>query len=140
MFRQGSNSGNKRMTGGARLSHPNVVPLAVCSNKTQDMGRSSKTNPLNAMGLDHAITPPGGDPEYIMQLVNDVRKFSDALLSLEEAFQYRASMWVNCLSPRKAECLYAVLVFIILITGGVPRLSGCHGTKIDRTGDDQLCL
>ncbi|XP_056598503.1 rho GTPase-activating protein 29 isoform X2 [Triplophysa dalaica] len=89
MFRQGRNSGNKRLTSGARLSHPNVVPLAVGSHKTQDMGRSSTTNPLSAMGLDHAITPPGGDPEYIMQLVNDVRKFSDALLSLEEAFQYR---------------------------------------------------
>ncbi|XP_057190507.1 rho GTPase-activating protein 29 isoform X2 [Triplophysa rosa] len=89
MFRQGSNSGNKCLTSGARLSHPNVVPLAVGSNKTQDMGRCSKTNPLSAMGLDHAITPPGGDPDYIMQLVNDVRKFSDVLLSLEEAFQSR---------------------------------------------------
>lgn len=87
MFRQGSNSGNKRLTSGVHLSHPNVAPLAIGSNKTQDMGRSSKTNPLSAMGLDHAITPPGGDPDYIMQLVNDVRKFSDVLLSLKEAFQ-----------------------------------------------------
>lgn len=56
------------------------------------MGRSSKTNPLSAMGLDHAITPPGGDPDYIMQLVNDVRKFSDVLLSLKEAFQSKGGV------------------------------------------------
>ncbi|KAK2901129.1 hypothetical protein QQF64_014769 [Cirrhinus molitorella] len=88
MFRQGSNSGNKRLTSGTRLSQPNIpVSLSPGSNKTLEMGRSSKTNPLNAMGLDHTTTGPGGDPEYIMQLVNDVRKFSDVLLSLKEAFQ-----------------------------------------------------
>ncbi|XP_065132168.1 rho GTPase-activating protein 29 isoform X1 [Paramisgurnus dabryanus] len=86
MFRQGSNSGNKRLSSGARLSLTNNVPLAIGSSKTQDMGRSTKTTPFSAMGLDHAITPPGGDPDYIMQLVNDVRKFSDVLLSLKEAF------------------------------------------------------
>uniref|UniRef100_A0A674BYZ3 Rho GTPase-activating protein 29 n=1 Tax=Salmo trutta TaxID=8032 RepID=A0A674BYZ3_SALTR len=29
---------------------------------------------------------PGVDPDYVMQLVNDVRRFSDTLLSLKEAF------------------------------------------------------
>uniref|UniRef100_A0A8C1DAB3 Rho GTPase-activating protein 29 n=2 Tax=Cyprinus carpio TaxID=7962 RepID=A0A8C1DAB3_CYPCA len=89
MFRQGSNSGNKRLTSGSRLSQPNIpVSLSPRSNKTLEMGRSSKTNPLNAMGLDHTTTTttPGGDPDYIMQLVNDVRTFSDVLLSLKEAF------------------------------------------------------
>ncbi|XP_016357658.1 rho GTPase-activating protein 29 [Sinocyclocheilus anshuiensis] len=87
MFRQGSNSGNKRLTSGARLSQPNIpVSLSPGSNKTLEMGRSSKTNPLSAMGLDHTTTTPGGDPDYIMQLVNDVRTFSDVLLSLKEAF------------------------------------------------------
>ncbi|XDV27113.1 hypothetical protein PO909_030698 [Leuciscus waleckii] len=90
MFRQGSNSGNKRLASGARLSQPNIpVSLSPGSNKTQEMGRSSN-DPLNAMGLDHTITAPGGDPEYIMQLVNDVRKFSDVLLSLKEAFRSKA--------------------------------------------------
>uniref|UniRef100_A0A8C2GAU6 Rho GTPase-activating protein 29 n=1 Tax=Cyprinus carpio TaxID=7962 RepID=A0A8C2GAU6_CYPCA len=85
MFRPGNNSGNKRLTSG--LSKPNIpVSLSPGSNKTLEMGRSSKTNPLNAMGLDHTTTTPGGDPDYIMQLVNDVRKFSDVLLSLKEAF------------------------------------------------------
>ncbi|XP_059358099.1 rho GTPase-activating protein 29-like isoform X2 [Carassius carassius] len=87
MFRQGSNSGNKRLTSGARLSQFNIpVPLSPGSNKTLEMGRSSKTNPFNAMGLDHTTSTSGGDPDSIMQLVNDVRTFSDVLLSLKEAF------------------------------------------------------
>lgn len=96
MFRQGSNSGNKRLTSGARLSQSNVpVSLSPGSNKTLEMGRSSKTNPLNAMGLDHTTTAPGGDPDYILQLVNDVRKFSDVLLSLKEAFRSKGEALLN---------------------------------------------
>ncbi|XP_026061694.1 rho GTPase-activating protein 29-like isoform X1 [Carassius auratus] len=87
MFRQGSNSGNKRLISGARLSQSNIpVSLSPGSNKTLEMGRSSKTNPFNATGLDHTTSIPGGDPDSIMQLVNDVRTFSDVLLSLKEAF------------------------------------------------------
>uniref|UniRef100_A0A8C1Y0W9 Rho GTPase-activating protein 29 n=1 Tax=Cyprinus carpio TaxID=7962 RepID=A0A8C1Y0W9_CYPCA len=57
----------------------------------------SKTNPLNAMGLDHTTTTttPGGDPDYIMQLVNDVRTFSDVLLSLKEAFHSKGEVLLN---------------------------------------------
>lgn len=90
MFRQGSNSGNKRLTSG--FSQPGIPG----SNKTLEMGRSSKTNPLNAMGLDHTTTTtPGGDPDYIMQLVTDVRKFSDVLLSLKEAFHSKGEGLLN---------------------------------------------
>uniref|UniRef100_A0A672SGR2 Rho GTPase-activating protein 29 n=1 Tax=Sinocyclocheilus grahami TaxID=75366 RepID=A0A672SGR2_SINGR len=94
MFHQSSNSGNKRLTSG--LSQPNIpVSLSPGSNKRLEMGRSSKTNPLNAMGLDHTTTAPGGDPDYIMQLVNDVRKFSDVLLSLKEAFHSKGEVLLN---------------------------------------------
>lgn len=53
------------------------------------MGRSSRnSNPLSSMGLtSHLVGAPGVDPEYVMQLVNDVRWFADVLLSLKEAFQ-----------------------------------------------------
>lgn len=51
------------------------------------MGRSTKSNSLssistNSDGYDSSVV----DPEYIMQLVNDVRRFSDVLLYLKEAF------------------------------------------------------
>nr|XP_020447203.1 rho GTPase-activating protein 29 [Monopterus albus] len=53
------------------------------------MGRSStKPNPLSSMGLTSWFAgAPGVDPEYVMQLVNDVRWFSDVLLNLKDAFQ-----------------------------------------------------
>nr|DBA18060.1 TPA: hypothetical protein GDO54_016353 [Pyxicephalus adspersus] len=51
------------------------------------MGRSTKSNSLssistNSDGYDSSVV----DPDYIMQLVNDVRRFADVLLYLKEAF------------------------------------------------------
>uniref|UniRef100_A0A674BYJ4 Rho GTPase-activating protein 29 n=1 Tax=Salmo trutta TaxID=8032 RepID=A0A674BYJ4_SALTR len=54
-------------------------------SRLSNMGRSSRTtNPLGSIGL--GSNTPGVDPDYVMQLVNDVRRFSDTLLSLKEAF------------------------------------------------------
>lgn len=116
MFRQGSNSGNKRLASGAHLSQPNIpVSLSSESNKTQEMGRSSKTNPLNAMGLDNTITAPGGDPDYIMQLVNDVRKFSDVLLSLKEAFHSKGEILLNlCYFRCFQKCFGALQLWLVM--------------------------
>ncbi|CAB1454488.1 unnamed protein product [Pleuronectes platessa] len=65
--------------------------LSSRSTKTLDAGRSSKSpNPLSSMGLSSRLVgAPGVDPEYVMQLVNDVRGFADVLLSLKDAFQCR---------------------------------------------------
>uniref|UniRef100_A0AAR2KWB2 Rho GTPase-activating protein 29 n=1 Tax=Pygocentrus nattereri TaxID=42514 RepID=A0AAR2KWB2_PYGNA len=40
-----------------------------------------------AMGRISSSNPPGAHPDYILQLVSDVRNFADVLLSLKEAFQ-----------------------------------------------------
>lgn len=71
------------------LSKPHTGSLSAGSTKTWDMGRSSKNpNPLSSMGLtSHLVGASGVDPEYVMQLVNDVRWFADVLLNLKEAFQ-----------------------------------------------------
>lgn len=64
-------------------------------SRLSNMGRSSRTtNPLGSIGLGSnsldlgstVVGAPGVDPDYVMQLVNDVRRFSDTLLSLKEAF------------------------------------------------------
>lgn len=34
----------------------------------------------------------GADPDYIMQLVNDVRRFADVLLHLKEAFNTKGKV------------------------------------------------
>uniref|UniRef100_A0A8C4IRS1 Rho GTPase-activating protein 29 n=1 Tax=Dicentrarchus labrax TaxID=13489 RepID=A0A8C4IRS1_DICLA len=92
MLRKSSSSGGggTQHTQGLprHLPKPHTGSLSAGSTKTWDMGRSSKNpNPLSSMGLtSHLMGAPGVDPEYVMQLVNDVRWFADVLLSLKEAF------------------------------------------------------
>ncbi|KAM9459931.1 rho GTPase-activating protein 29-like isoform 3-T3 [Salvelinus alpinus] len=68
--------------------------------RLSNMGRSYRTtNPLgsmelgsNSLGLGSTVAgAPGVDPDYVLQLVNDVRRFSDMLLSLKEAFHSEES-------------------------------------------------
>ncbi|KAM9844919.1 rho GTPase-activating protein 29-like [Aulostomus maculatus] len=97
MLRKSSSSG------GGGIKHTKDLPrhhtkshsgsLSAGSTKTWDMGRSSK-NPsvLSSMGLtSQLVGAPGVDPEYVMQLANDVRWFADVLLHLKEAFQCKES-------------------------------------------------
>uniref|UniRef100_A0A8C2KS11 Rho GTPase-activating protein 29 n=1 Tax=Cyprinus carpio TaxID=7962 RepID=A0A8C2KS11_CYPCA len=51
------------------------------------LGRSAKSGSLSSVssGSD-SMDMAGADPDYIMQLVNDVRRFADVLLHLKEAF------------------------------------------------------
>ncbi|KAF3857991.1 hypothetical protein F7725_011192 [Dissostichus mawsoni] len=87
----GAGGGENNQTQGLprHLSKPHTVSLSAGSTKTWDMGRSSKNpNPLSSMGLtSHLVGAPGVDPEYVINLVNDVRGFADVLLNLKEAFQ-----------------------------------------------------
>uniref|UniRef100_UPI003AADB4C9 rho GTPase-activating protein 29-like n=1 Tax=Centroberyx gerrardi TaxID=166262 RepID=UPI003AADB4C9 len=90
----GGGGGNKRAQGLPRhISNPHTGSLSAGSTKTWDMGRSSRhPNPLSSMGLGSGVVgAPGVDPDYVMQLVNDVRRFADVLLSLKEAFQSKDS-------------------------------------------------
>uniref|UniRef100_A0A8C5I419 Rho GTPase-activating protein 29 n=1 Tax=Gouania willdenowi TaxID=441366 RepID=A0A8C5I419_GOUWI len=69
-------------------SRPYSQTLSPGSAKTLDEGRSSKqrSNPLSSMGLrSRLMGAPGVEPEYVMQLVNDVRWFADVLLNLKDA-------------------------------------------------------
>ncbi|XP_060940980.1 rho GTPase-activating protein 29-like [Limanda limanda] len=97
MLRKSSSSsgGLGTMQAPARPRHlpkSHTGSLSSRSTKTLDAGgRSSRTpNPLSSMGLSSRLVgAPGVDPEYVMQLVNDVRGFADVLLSLKDAFQCR---------------------------------------------------
>lgn len=89
----GGGGGTKRTQ--ALLKHhskPHTGSLSAGSTKTWDMGRNSK-NPLSSMGLtSHLVGAPGADPEYVMQLVNDVRWFADVLHNLKEAFHCKGEI------------------------------------------------
>lgn len=46
------------------------------------------------MGLaSHLVGAPGVDPEYVIQLVSDVRGFADVLLNLKEAFHRKGEFY-----------------------------------------------
>ncbi|XP_072788539.1 rho GTPase-activating protein 29 isoform X9 [Taeniopygia guttata] len=84
MLRQNGGS-NKRGLGLARLSTSNFFTVSTSAN--WGMGRSTKSSSLSSISSNSdCYDNPVVDPEYIMQLVNDVRKFADVLLYLKEAF------------------------------------------------------
>ncbi|NWS65974.1 RHG29 protein, partial [Crotophaga sulcirostris] len=83
MLRQNGGS-NKRGLGLARLSTSNFFTISNSGN--WGMGRSTKSSSLSSISSSSdCYDNPVVDPEYIMQLVNDVRKFADVLLYLKEA-------------------------------------------------------
>ncbi|KAM7014557.1 rho GTPase-activating protein 29 isoform 1-T1 [Passerculus sandwichensis] len=84
MLRQNGGS-NKRGLGLARLSTSNFFTISTAGNWA--MGRSTKSSSLSSISSNSdCFDYPVVDPEYIMQVVNDVRKFADVLLYLREAF------------------------------------------------------
>uniref|UniRef100_A0A4W5MTD5 Rho GTPase-activating protein 29/45 N-terminal domain-containing protein n=1 Tax=Hucho hucho TaxID=62062 RepID=A0A4W5MTD5_9TELE len=93
----GENNTKQNRSGAAQglscLSNPHTGSPSAGSTKTWDMGLSSRTtNPLGSMGLGFTVVgAPGVDPDYVMQLLNDVRRFADMLLSLKETFHAKES-------------------------------------------------
>ncbi|XP_048352200.1 rho GTPase-activating protein 29 isoform X3 [Sphaerodactylus townsendi] len=97
MLRQ-NGGGNKRGLGLTKLSTSNFFTISNSGN--WGMGRSTKSSSLSSISsnsdcYDSTVV----DPEYIMQLVNDVRKFADVLLYLKEAI----------LSEENQDCLHHVV-------------------------------
>lgn len=86
MLQQSSGGLNKRPLGIARLPNSQFLPLSTGSG-SWGLGRTAKSGSLSSIssGSDSMDTA-GADPVYIMQLVNDVRRFADVLLHLKEAF------------------------------------------------------
>ncbi|XP_054622882.1 rho GTPase-activating protein 29-like isoform X2 [Dunckerocampus dactyliophorus] len=93
MLRKSSAGGGKQPTHhGAGRHHSKFLTgsLSTGSTKTWDGGRhrSRERGLLSSMGLlSCPLEAPGVDPEYMMQLVDDVRCFANVLLYLKEAFQ-----------------------------------------------------
>uniref|UniRef100_A0AAQ5ZEG9 Rho-GAP domain-containing protein n=1 Tax=Amphiprion ocellaris TaxID=80972 RepID=A0AAQ5ZEG9_AMPOC len=119
------------------LSKPLTEPLLAGSTKTWDMGRSSKDpNPLRSMGLTSRLMgAPGVDPEYVMQLVNDVRWFADVLLNLKSAFQLKSQKNLESLQEVVQERLAELLRVLKAVIGKHQTLNsvdilGAAGTVI----------
>ncbi|KAJ8409562.1 hypothetical protein AAFF_G00229630 [Aldrovandia affinis] len=115
MLRQNGGSGNKRSLAFGRLSSPQLLPSAGGSG-TWGVGRSTRRNSLSSAGFQAGSADgPGADPDYIMQLVNDVRKFADVLLRLKEAFHSKETQ--DCLPQAVQERLGELLRALKAVIG-----------------------
>nr|XP_021329483.1 rho GTPase-activating protein 29 isoform X5 [Danio rerio] len=87
MLQQSSGGLNKRSLGMARIPDSRFFPLSSGSG-SWGLSRAVKSGSLSSIssGSDNMDNMMGADPDYIMQLVNDVRRFADVLLHLKEAF------------------------------------------------------
>uniref|UniRef100_A0A4W4GD13 Rho GTPase-activating protein 29 n=1 Tax=Electrophorus electricus TaxID=8005 RepID=A0A4W4GD13_ELEEL len=118
MFRQSGvgGSGNKRSSSDiTHLFQHGTGPSTLSPSKAPAMGRSSSTNPLSTVGLGDLAHAPGADPDYIMQLVSDVRKFAHVLLSLKEAFHSKGTQ--ECLHQAIQEQLAELLRVLKAVIG-----------------------
>ncbi|XP_072296818.1 rho GTPase-activating protein 29-like [Eucyclogobius newberryi] len=92
MLRKSSSSGGGGGGGGGakglprHVSNPHSGSLSAGSTRTWDVRRHRGHNPFTGL-TSNLAGAPGVDPEYVMQLVSDVRWFADVLLSLKQAFQ-----------------------------------------------------
>ncbi|XP_056868116.1 rho GTPase-activating protein 29-like isoform X1 [Takifugu flavidus] len=87
----GSGGGSNSSSGGPKLPL-GITRLSSSSFGNWVPGRDSKSCSVSTDGSDI----PASDPNYIMQLVSDVRKFADVLLQLKEVFN----------SKEHQECLH----------------------------------
>lgn len=90
---------------------PHTGSLSSGSVKSWNISCGSKNlSSLSSMGLtSHLAGAPGMDPEYVMQLVSDVRWFAEVLLKLKEVFHskgefkfgrnWRVVCWRNVIYP-----------------------------------------
>ena len=77
------------------------------------LGRGSKTRSLSTAdhGSEGLEVPATANPDYIMQLVSDVRKFADVFLHLKEVFssEGKGQQQISCCGftlppPRPSTC------------------------------------
>lgn len=74
----GGGGSNSSSGGGTKLS----LGISRLSSSSLGSARPSKSGSVSSDSPDI----PASDPNYIMQLVSDVRKFADVLLQLKEVF------------------------------------------------------
>lgn len=88
----GGGGGTKLSMGISRFSSSSGSSAGNASPGHRVPGRVSKSDSVSSEGSD----VPASDPNYIMQLVSDVRKFADALLQLKDVFNSKGNfpLWI----------------------------------------------
>lgn len=82
MLRQSTSGGSGGGSGGGTK-----LPLGISRFSSSSLGSAgpASTSRVSKSGSVSSDTP-ASDPNYIMQLVSDVRKFADVLVQLKEVF------------------------------------------------------
>lgn len=88
----GGGGGTKLSMGISRFSSSSGSSAGNSSPGHRVPSRVSKSDSVSSEGSD----VPASDPNYIMQLVSDVRKFADALLQLKDVFNSKGNfpLWI----------------------------------------------
>lgn len=96
------------------LSKPHTGSLSSGSVKSWNIGCSPKNlSSLSSMGLtSHLAGAPGMDPEYVMQLVSDVRWFADVLLNLKEVFNRKGELKFRSVGGQSSGDIYLYIEFL----------------------------
>ncbi|MEQ2283532.1 Rho GTPase-activating protein 29 [Ameca splendens] len=98
----GGSGGGSRGVGGNKLT----LGIPRLSSSSLGSGGPSRLIKSNSVSSDNQDVAPA-DPNYIMQLVSDVRKFADVLLQLKEVFNSKGHQ--DCLHQAVHERLGELL-------------------------------
>lgn len=88
MLRQSSGGGSGGGGGGGTKLSLGISRLSSSSMSSAGPARASKSGSVSLDNPDVLAS----DPNYIMQLVSDVRKFADVLLQLKEVFNSKGML------------------------------------------------
>lgn len=93
MLRQGSGGGSG---GGGGSGSGSKLSLGIPRLSSSNVGSAGPPSVSKRSSV--SSDTPISDPNYIMQLVSDVRKFADVLLQLKEVFNSKGMFKIPALS------------------------------------------
>lgn len=105
----GGANGTKLPAGISIFSSSSVGSVGSASMGHWVSGRVSKSSSVSSDSSDI----PTSDPNYIMQLVSDVRKFADVLLQLKEVFNSKGTFLRVFDTGRGGHCHKTCTVYIV---------------------------
>lgn len=105
----GGGNGTKLPAGISIFSSSSMGSVGPASMGHWVSGRVSKSGSVSSDSSDI----PTSDPNYIMQLVSDVRKFADVLLQLKEVFNSKGTFLRVSDTGRGGHCHKTCTVFVV---------------------------
>lgn len=109
MLRQSSSGGGPGGGSGGVGGNKLTLGISRLSSSSMGSGSPSRLAKNNSVSSDNQDAAPA-DPNYIMQLVSDVRKFADVLLQLKEVFNSKGVL--GSMLSLHASRVFAFAIFL----------------------------